>query len=225
MNDGSAQRSPLASYRMAKTDDDSEQSEKALMMENTVKVVDTRPEMPSHNSKDDSDRVGKPKDDGVPSGLSNNAKVDMARALLGGGGGEEDFDMSMVPMAFPQRVSTRVLRGHCLFLVSHGTFTTSRHSLIVRLIPPRLLSSSFMTCYQTRRTVMSYRGYLMEKALLFERRRSSPTTCCQNTSRKPNLRLSPGNSTDGALLALLEEQSLELITIRTFSKAIFDALC
>lgn len=104
MNDGSAQRSPLASYRMAKTDDDSEQSEKALMMENTVKVVDTRPEMPSHNSKDDSDRVGKPKDDGVPSGLSNNAKVDMARALLGGGGGEEDFDMSMVPMAFPQRL-------------------------------------------------------------------------------------------------------------------------
>lgn len=104
MNDGSSQRSPLSSYRLAKADDESDQSEKVSMIDKDVKPsIDTAPaKIPVPNAKESikGDKISP-----FPSHGAVTGNPDLAKALLGGEELSADFDMSMVPMAFPQRVS------------------------------------------------------------------------------------------------------------------------
>jgi hypothetical protein len=107
MNDGSSQRSPLSSYRMAKADDESDQSEKVSMIDKDVKPsIDTAPaKIPVPNAKESikGDKISP-----FPSHGAVTGNPDLAKALLGGEELSADFDMSMVPMAFPQRLHEMV---------------------------------------------------------------------------------------------------------------------
>lgn len=120
MNDGAPdKRSPLAVYSVAKADSESEQSEKAIWTEHTGQAFDdiAKKNSPSENGQ----KIGLsgPPKEHIPRSLgASKAMADILKEAADG----EDFDMSMVPMAFPQRVSTRVLRSrHSHFARRHAT--------------------------------------------------------------------------------------------------------
>lgn len=114
MNEGKPdQASTLASYRSQKNETpESEHSEKALLTEMGSPQSFEGPTKMSPSKNDDSsslaDRLKKHKDDAVslPPGGASKAMADILKAAAEGKGDDDDFDMSMIPMSFPQRVST-----------------------------------------------------------------------------------------------------------------------
>lgn len=132
MNDGAPdQRSTLASYKLAKTDaSDNEHSEKALMREGrseqsfgTTAAEKSSPKNDESSSL--SDRInkhntGKPV---YPSASASKAMADMLKEAAETVEDDADFDMAMVPMSFPQRVSTRFyVEIICSSLSAHVIF-------------------------------------------------------------------------------------------------------
>jgi len=123
MNDGDPdKRSSLAPYSVAKTPTDTEQPEKALFgPEKTPRSFDTTKSLSPHKNDESSDS-GQPKDGlaaHLPPRGASKEMVDIMKAAADAREDDDDFDMSMVPMSFPQRVSTRILhvrKRHLLWL-------------------------------------------------------------------------------------------------------------
>lgn len=200
MNDGSAQRSPLSSYRIAKADDDSEASEKVAMIENSVKPIDAAQAKMPANSKEsqEADNIAKLKSDTVspfPAHGTITGNPNLAKALLGGDNLAEDFDMSMVPMAFPQRVSSTEIRRMLRRIFYERMVILLAVTIHVKiLLSPRVFLSlcpfsihiSSMKWLPMRRIPLPSRGFLMARALSLPIKRNSVTGYCQSTLRRVN---------------------------------------
>ena len=117
MNDGTpCQRSTLASHPVVKTEAEADQAEKALMVENNASAFAMTTKLSPRKREASSslaDRIGKTKSDKMSPSVSNMGEGDMKAS----GDAEEDegFDMSLVPLSFPQRVSPGFL-SECVVL-------------------------------------------------------------------------------------------------------------
>ena len=107
MNDGSPdERSPLASYSVVKAGDESERPEKALLItrESDQALDATKDSLGSFASSDHGGKLKDSMEPHLPPMAASKAMVDIMKEAADGH--DADFDVSMVPMSFPQRVST-----------------------------------------------------------------------------------------------------------------------